>query len=100
MPRWAISNLPRVRALAPVNAPFSWPNSSDSIRLAGIAAQLSARKGKSRRGELKWIARATSSLPTPLSPKMSTVARSGATRRIRSRTARIAGEWLTRFLTP
>src|SRR6476660_5545403 len=35
----AISNLPAWRASAPVNAPFSRPNNSDSIRAAGSAAQ-------------------------------------------------------------
>ena len=33
VPPVASSNLPMRRAIAPVNAPFSWPNSSDSSRL-------------------------------------------------------------------
>ena len=33
------------RATAPENAPFSWPNSSDSSRFSGIAAQFSATNG-------------------------------------------------------
>ena len=39
-PRSAISNLPICFSVAPVNAPRSWPNSSDSISSSGIAAQL------------------------------------------------------------
>jgi hypothetical protein len=38
------SNLPSRWAVAPVNEPFSWPKSSLSIRLSGIAAQLTAMK--------------------------------------------------------
>ena len=37
MPPSACSKRPRRCASAPVNAPFSWPNSSDSSRSAGIA---------------------------------------------------------------
>ena len=39
------SNLPMRRRSAPVKAPFSWPNSSLSSRVSGMAAQLRARKG-------------------------------------------------------
>ena len=47
------SNLPtRVRS-APVKAPFSWPNSSLSSRLSGMAAQLTARNGPTAR-RLCW----------------------------------------------
>ena len=35
VPPVASSNLPMRRAIAPVNAPFSWPNSSDSSRFSG-----------------------------------------------------------------
>ena len=38
-----------------------------------IAAQLIATKGRSARRLLPWIARATSSLPVPLSPVIKTV---------------------------
>ncbi len=44
MPPLASSNLPMRRAEAPVKAPFSWPNSSDSSRFSGIAAQFSETK--------------------------------------------------------
>ena len=59
--------------MAPVNAPFSWPNSSDSISASGIAATLMATNGCPLRWLRWWTARATSSLPVPLSPVMSTV---------------------------
>ena len=45
VPPLASSNLPMRRATAPVNAPFSWPNSSDSSSVSGMAAQLSANEG-------------------------------------------------------
>ena len=38
-------------ATAPVNEPFSWPNSSDSITLSGSAAQLTLTKAPFTRGE-------------------------------------------------
>jgi hypothetical protein len=55
---------------ASVNAPRSCPNSSASIKLSGSAAHDSATNGPSRRVELRWIARAMTSLPVPLSPSM------------------------------
>ncbi len=73
MPVSACSNLPMRVVAAPVNAPFSWPNSSLSSSSAGSAAQFTFTNGRSLRGERWWIARATSSLPTPLSPRISTV---------------------------
>ena len=42
---------------APVNAPFSWPKSSDSRSPAGIAAQLTLMKGQLQRREAAWMAR-------------------------------------------
>ena len=45
VPPFASSNLPMRRAIAPVNEPFSWPNSSDSSRCSGIAAQLTEMNG-------------------------------------------------------
>ena len=44
VPPFASSNLPMRRATAPVKAPFSWPNSSDSSRFSGIAAQFTETK--------------------------------------------------------
>ena len=79
MPPSASENRPSLRAIAPVNAPRSWPNSSLSSRVSASAAQCSLMNGPCARGERWWIALATSSLPVPLSPVISTVARLGAT---------------------
>ena len=68
VPECASSNTPTRSATAPVNAPRAWPKSSDSTRSSGSAAQLSVQNGRSRRGPPRWTARATSSLPLPLSP--------------------------------
>ena len=73
MPPSASSKRPRRLAVAPVKAPLTWPNSSDSISGSGIAAQLTLIRGISRCALLAWIARATSSLPVPVSPVISTV---------------------------
>ena len=45
VPPSACSKRPDERVLAPVNAPFSCPNNSDSIRSRGIAAMLMATNG-------------------------------------------------------
>ena len=58
---------------APVKAPFSWPNSSDSSRFSCSAAQFTLTKLRAARSELWWMAPAISSLPVPVSPRMSTV---------------------------
>lgn len=49
--------------------------------------QLTEMKGPSLRGEAKWMALATISLPVPDSPVMSTVEREGAARSTSSSTA-------------
>ena len=64
--------------MAPVNAPFSWPNSSLSSSVSGIAAQLIGTYGCVARGLSWWIVCATSSLPVPDSPLTSTDASVGA----------------------
>jgi hypothetical protein len=46
----ACSKRPRRMVCAPVNAPRSWPNSSDSSRSFGIAAVFSAMNGPFARG--------------------------------------------------
>ena len=77
--RAAVASLEQARsraAVAPVNAPFAWPNSSLSSSVSGSAAQLTATNGPAARAaRAAWIARATSSLPVPLSPRISTGAR-------------------------
>ena len=82
---------PAAPASAPVNAPLTWPNSSLSTRFGLSAATWTGRNGRSLRAECRWTARATSSLPVPLSPVMSTQASVGATRAMRLNTACIAG---------
>ena len=66
----ASSNRPSLRLIAPVNAPFSCPNSSDSSSVSVSAPQLTLTNGPCARFERAWIARATSSLPVPDSPWM------------------------------
>ena len=92
MPPSASANLPFLVVVAPVNAPRTWPNSSDSSSVSGIAAQLTLMSGMSRWALRSWMARATSSLPVPVSPVMSTVLLVSATssaRRITSSIARL-----------
>ena len=92
VPPSASSSRPFFMPSAPVNAPFSWPKSSDSSSDSVSAAQLIATNGRVARALLRCTARATSSLPVPLSPRISTVASVCATRAMRSKTARIG--WL------
>ena len=77
---------------APVKAPFSWPNSSLSSSSRGIAAQLIATNGPSRRLPWSCSSRATSSLPVPLSPLISTVRSVLVRRAIRGRSPAWRGE--------
>ena len=72
-PPSASANLPRLVAVAPVKAPRTWPKSSDSSSVSGIAAQFTLMSGISRCALWWWISRATISLPVPVSPVMSTV---------------------------
>ena len=72
MPLSAFSILPMVWRTAPVKAPFSWPKSSLSSSVSGMAAQLMATNGPLARALRRWIACASSSLPVPLSPSSST----------------------------
>ncbi len=73
VPPSASAKRPRFSLTAPVKAPRSWPKSSDSRRVSGSAPQLIETNFFSLRMEVKWIARAISSLPVPLSPVISTV---------------------------
>jgi hypothetical protein len=45
----AISNFPFFDVIAPENAPFAWPNSSDSTRSSGIAAEFISTNGEAFR---------------------------------------------------
>ena len=57
-----------------------------------MAAQLTSTNGAAERALLAWSQRATSSLPVPFSPVMSTRASHGATLSISWRTCSISGE--------
>ena len=92
VPSSAVSSLPGLSRYAPVKLPFTWPKSSDSSRVSGRPAQLTAMNARSARGLLVWMARATSSLPTPLSPVMRTLASDRAMRSISWRSSSIG--WL------
>ena len=81
MPPSARSKQPARAAAAPVKAPFSWPNSSLSSTPSANALQFTATNGLADAVAPVVQRRATSSLPVPLSPWISTVARLGATRR-------------------
>ena len=72
MPPWASSKRPFLSATAPVKAPLTWPKSSDSSSLSGSAPQLTGTKAREAREPCRWMARATSSLPVPVSPVTST----------------------------
>ena len=78
MPPSAAANRPSRRAMAPVNAPRSWPNSSLSSRVSASDAQCTLMYGRPARGLAAGFAAATSSLPVPDSPVMSTVEGVGA----------------------
>ena len=79
VPPFACSNLPIRCFMAEVKEPFSWPNNSLSINSPGIAAQFTSTIGPVLRLLFSCIHLATSSLPTPLSPVISTLASVGAT---------------------
>ena len=80
VPPFAVLNNPFLTSVAPVNAPFRWPKSYASTSWSGSAAQLISTKGFAARELLEWMARATSSLPVPVCPLMSTVMLVSATR--------------------
>ena len=74
VPLSAISNIPGFPSLfAPVNAPLTYPNSSLSRSVAGIAPQFTWINGPFRLSEYSCIKRAIRLLPTPDSPWRKTV---------------------------
>jgi hypothetical protein len=91
VPWSASSNLPGFSLVAPVKAPRSWPNSSDSRSSLGKAAQLILTNGLPRRGDRSCSVRAMPSFPTPLSPRMRTGTSVSATRSTMSQMPSIAG---------
>ena len=68
VPPFASSKRPTRFCNAPVNDPFSCPKSSLSTSPAGSAAQFTVTSSASLRGLSRWISRAMSSLPVPVSP--------------------------------
>ncbi len=95
VPPLAAWNRPGWLATAPVNAPLTWPNSSDSSRFSGIAPQFTATNGWFARALARWIACAISSLPLPLSPRISTLASDAATSLASASTSAMRFERLT-----
>ena len=91
--RWcALSKAPTRSAAAPVNAPLTWPNSSDSMSVRGTPARSHTTSGPRARGEARWMASAHSSLPVPVSPSMSTGSSEPATRSSSANSSRMTSE--------
>ena len=78
MPPSACSKRPWRVIIAPVKLPFSCPNSSLSMRFGGTAPQSNTTSSFFARGDIEWIACATTSLPVPVSPSITTVVAVGA----------------------
>ena len=81
--RAAVRRARRCRAGAAARRPrkpASQPNSSTSMRSGAMVAALITTNGASARRELAWISRATTSLPTPGGPVISTRLPVSATR--------------------
>ena len=72
-----------------MKAPASCPNSSLAATPSANTPQFSATKGPLLRAPPAWIARATSSLPVPVSPSTSTGTSLAAILATRDRSARI-----------
>ena len=89
VPALATSNSPALSRIASVNAPRTWPKSSDSSSVSVSAAQLTDTNGWPALALCSWIMRTTNSLPVPLSPQISTPVSSGATRAASSSDSRM-----------
>ena len=94
MPPWACSNVPTLRWPPVPWTPASTPNSSISTRSGAMVAALMATNGAASRFDWAWISRATTSLPEPGGPEISTRLPVGATRLIALRT------WVMAALPP
>ncbi|MCY1401541.1 hypothetical protein D9M71_166620 [compost metagenome] len=92
VPPLACSILPMRRLPAPVKALASWPKISLSNRFSGRPPQFRATNGCAWRLLKSCRQRATSSLPVPVSPSISTLAEVSATLAINSRRFCMAGE--------
>ena len=92
MPPLAAWNRPALDFVAPVKAPFSYPNSSLSMSVGTRAPQSTATKFVCASAPRKWMARATSSLPVPLSPEINTGVRVSFSREIMRSTSCMPAE--------
>ena len=90
VPPWASSSTPDRSRQAPVKLPRVWPNSSDSRSDSGTPAQFRVMNGACERRLVPCSRWATISLPTPLSPVISTFASVPAAYPTSSSTVRIA----------
>jgi hypothetical protein len=75
-----------------VKAPSSCPNNSEAINSRGIAAQFTLTNAREVRSDRRCMARATSSLPVPVSPVIGTVESVAATFTTRESAACNAGD--------
>ena len=91
VPPLACSSLPMRRLPAPVKAPASLPNISLSKSVSGSPPQLMATKWPLLRGLASCRQRATSSLPVPVSPWISTSTELAASPESTSRSCRMLG---------
>ncbi len=92
VPPSAISKRPTRSVLASVKAPFTWPNSSLSKTPSARPPVLTVTSGRVERSETECSVCATSPLPVPFSPVISTLASDGPTREITSSTGRMAAD--------
>jgi hypothetical protein len=65
----ALSKCPAWSESAPVNEPLMWPNNSDSRIESAVEAQSVTTSASCPRDDMAWMALATISLPTPVSPR-------------------------------
>ena len=72
VPPSALSNFPARSRTAPVKAPRTWPNTSDSNSDSARAVHVTSTNGPAARPESRCRARASEVLPVPVSPVNST----------------------------
>ena len=84
LPPSASSKAPMRSCFASVKAPLTWPNISLSKTPSERPPALMHKSGRPARGEMACSRRATTSLPVPCSPVMSTFASLGPARAISS----------------
>ncbi len=100
VPWSASSNRPTRSALASVNAPRTWPNSSLSKTPSDTPPELTITIGRDARLDTACSARATTPLPVPFSPRISTFASEGPTREMTCSTFCIADDSAISFGMP